>query len=52
MINKVVLKKTKSTPPNPRGPGASEPPAGLGAAKLERPTCPAPPLPVKKKKRL
>ena len=24
-------------PPNPRGPGASEPPAGLGAAKLERP---------------
>ena len=29
-------------PPNPRGPGASEPPAGLGAAKLERPTCPAP----------
>ncbi|CAD7015496.1 unnamed protein product, partial [Ceratitis capitata] len=29
-------------PPNPRGPGASEPPAGLGAAKLERPTCAAP----------
>src|SRR5574338_699330 len=29
-------------PPNPRGPGASEPPAGLGAAKLEGPTCPAP----------
>ena len=27
---------------NPRGPGASEPPAGLGAAKLERPTCAAP----------
>ena len=29
-------------PPDPRGPGASEPPAGLGAANLERPTCPAP----------
>src|SRR5574341_793680 len=29
-------------PPNPRGPAASEPPAGLGAAKLERPTCAAP----------
>ena len=29
-------------PPNPRGPGASEPPAGLGAVKLERPTCLAP----------
>src|SRR5574337_775693 len=29
-------------PPNPRGPGASEPPAGLGAAKLERATCAAP----------
>ena len=29
-------------PPNPRGPGASEPPAGLGTAKLERPTCAAP----------
>ena len=25
-----------------RGPGASEPPAGLGSANLERPTCPAP----------
>ena len=23
-------------PPNPHGPGASEPPAGLGAAKLEQ----------------
>ena len=29
-------------PPDPRGPGASEPPAGLGSANLERPTCPAP----------
>ena len=29
-------------PPDPRGPGASDPPAGLGAAKLERPTCRAP----------
>ena len=29
-------------PPNPCGPGASEPPVGLGAGKLEHPTSPAP----------
>src|SRR5574340_1156096 len=37
-----VVDLRRPPPPNPRGPGASEPPAGLGAAKLERATCAAP----------